>query len=587
MKRCPKCGKEYENANTLCPSDGEVLEKVDDALIGQTLAGKYRIEELINEGGMGAVYRATHVLMDKVVAIKVLHPSLAADDKIVARFSREAKAASRISHPHALNVTDFGEDEKGVVFLVMEYLNGETLKEVIHKDGPMPIERAVEIIRQVCGALEAAHTEGVVHRDLKSDNIMLLDMGGGDWAKVLDFGIAKITEKVGQDPALTAPNLIIGTPQYMSPEQCSQAANIDSRSDIYSLGVIVYEMLVGHVPFTGESPTAIMMKHLQEPPPSVLEERKDLPAAVGRVVMQAMAKRPEDRYQTVSELSEGLALAAEGKEQQVANTAQGTPERLTNRIVVPTGSNEAPRTTSSEESDEATVVRPRESAVAAAVAVQEEPEIFSDVVPPPSTNFKPWRILIPALVGLVVIFGVVFALTRNSSSQPASNNNSTAPLAVDPAGQPVKASQTPTGAAEQDIKPNSAPTPAIDSNSGLPPSTLPAEPNVNRGENGKGANANQNEGDKKQANENSNKESEGANYNPGEAQPSPSPNKNSNKRPELPKPAINPTPNEQSQPPQPPPPMPTPKKEATPKPDSSGDSGQESSGTGSSPLLHY
>ena len=580
MKKCPKCGKEYENANTLCPSDGEVLERVDDALLGQTLAGKYRIEELINEGGMGAVYRATHVLMDKVVAIKVLHPALAADDKIVARFSREAKAASRISHPHALNVTDFGEDEKGVVFLVMEYLKGETLKEVIHKDGPMPLERAVEIIRQVCGALEAAHTEGVVHRDLKSDNIMLLDMGGGDWAKVLDFGIAKITQNVDQDPALTAPNLIIGTPQYMSPEQCSQAADIDSRSDIYSLGVIIYEMLVGHVPFTGESPTAIMLKHLQEPPPSVLDERKDVPAAVDGVVSRAMSKRPEDRFQTVSELAEGLALAAEGKAQAAAAAAEtgpGTPERTTNRIVVPTGANDIPRTTSSQEGDEATVVRPREEA---AVAVQEEPEIFSDVVPPPSASFNPWRIMIPALVGLVGIFGVVFALTRTSSSQPTTNANS-APLAVDPASQPVKPAQTPTGAGEQDIKPNAAPSPTAEMNANIPPSTLPAEPTPNRNENGKGSAVNQNANGNAKPSENSNKESNGANYDPGDAQPSPSPNKNNNKRVELPKPAIptpNSSPNEQQ-----PPPAPTPKKESTPN--SSGDGSQESSGTGSSSPL--
>src|SRR2546423_6364410 len=186
MKTCPTCGRQYAETNTLCPMDGAVLKRSgrEDQLIGQVLAGKYRIDEKIDEGGMGCVYRATHVLMEKVIAVKVLHPALAADDKIVARFTREAKAASRISHPHALNVTDFGEDEDGVVFLVMEYLKGETLKDVIHKDGPMSLDRAVEIIRQVCGALEAAHTEGVVHRDLKSDNIMLLDMGGGDWAKV-------------------------------------------------------------------------------------------------------------------------------------------------------------------------------------------------------------------------------------------------------------------------------------------------------------------------------------------------------------------------------------------------------------------
>src|ERR1041384_5387421 len=221
MKKCPKCGKVYENENTLCPNDGAVLVKMGDALLGQTLAGKYRIDERISEGGMGTVYRATHVLMEKLVAIKVLHPTLAADDRIVARFTREAKAASRISHPHALNVTDFGEADNGIVFMVMEYLRGRTLKQVIREEGPLPLARAVEITKQVAGALDAAHAEGVVHRDLKSDNIMLEEVGNGnDWAKVLDFGIAKIQEPVGQDPELTAPNLIIGTPQYMSPEQC-------------------------------------------------------------------------------------------------------------------------------------------------------------------------------------------------------------------------------------------------------------------------------------------------------------------------------------------------------------------------------
>src|SRR3954470_13654995 len=290
MKSCPTCGREYADTNTLCPADGAELKKSpdEDGLIGQVLAGKYRIDDKIDEGGMGCVYRATHVLMEKVVAVKVLHPALAADDKIVARFTREAKAASRISHPHAINVTDFGESENGIVYLVMEYLRGRTLKDIVRSEGPLPLARVVEIVRQVSGALEAAHAEGVVHRDLKSDNIMLEETATGDWAKVLDFGIAKIqqtTQSVHEtDPDLTSPNLIIGTPQYMSPEQCSQASNIDTRSDIYSFGVILYEMLAGHVPFTGDSPTAIMMKHLQEPPPSILEERGDLPASVGRVI---------------------------------------------------------------------------------------------------------------------------------------------------------------------------------------------------------------------------------------------------------------------------------------------------------------
>lgn len=562
MKKCPRCGKEYENANTLCPSDGTVLEKMEDPLVGQTLADKYRIEELINEGGMGAVYRGTHVLMDKTVAVKVLHPALAADDKIVARFSREARAASRISHPHALNVTDFGESDNGIVFLVMEYLKGETLKEVIHSASPMPLPRVIEIIRQICGALEAAHGEGVVHRDLKSDNIMLLDVGGGDWAKVLDFGIAKITEKVGQDPALTAPNLIIGTPQYMSPEQCSQAAEIDSRSDIYSLGIILYEMLVGHVPFTGESPTAIMMKQLQEPPPSVLEERKDLPAAVGRVVTRAMAKRPDDRFQTVSELAEELTAAAETKDAPavVPGTNPDSSDRKTNRIVVPTGSNEAPRDTSNEDHDEATVVRARPEPVVAAAG----PEIFTDVIEEPQTAFNPWRIVVPAIAGLLVVFAVVFALTRNSSSEPAANDNSQ-PLTVEPGSQPVQPSATPTGAGEQGITPNAPPT-APGGNTSVPGT------NPNGGANTGLPAGNTNEGGQDTQ----------PNANTSEPQASPTPAKTPT---QLPTPRQTPTP-DSSPDDEPPPPPPTPKKEQAPKPTPTQSApSQQTPGAGSSPDL--
>jgi len=440
MKTCPKCGTEYADTTTLCPSDGVALETTTDALLGQTLAGKYRIEERLNAGGMGTVYRATHVLMDKTVAIKVLLPSLAADQKIVARFSREAKAASRISHPHALSVTDFGEAEDGVVFLVMEYLSGRTLKEIIRHEGPMPLARVVDIVRQIGSALDAAHEQGVVHRDLKSENIMLLGTNVPDYAKVLDFGIAKIIEPVGTyDPGLTAPNLVIGTPQYMSPEQCSQSQDIDARSDIYSLGVIIYEMLVGQVPFTGESPTAIMMKHLQEPAPSVLDKRSDVPAAVGRVVTRAMAKRPDDRYLSVGELVEDLTLAA-GME---PNASPATPVTGGNRIVVPTQAVARPAS-NLVDADEETMVRPR---VNTSPGVE---QTFTPAARPTRVaTFNPWKILIPSLAGLLVVFAVVYAFTGNSNT--ANTNQSEPALVADPNSRPVEPSPPATGKPEVGI----------------------------------------------------------------------------------------------------------------------------------------
>src|ERR1043166_2905043 len=400
MKKCPRCGVEYPDANTLCPADGIALETTGDSLIGSVLSGKYRIDERLSGGGMGTVYRGTHVLMDKTVAIKVLRPSLAADEKIVARFSREARAASRISHPNALSVTDFGEDENGIVFLVMEYLSGKTLKQVIRDEGPLSLARTVDIMRQVGDALQEAHSQNVVHRDLKSDNIMLLSTAVGDHAKVLDFGIAKINEPEEHDTSLTAPNLVIGTPQYMSPEQCSQNSEIDARSEIYSFGVILYEMLVGHVPFSGDSPAMVMMKHLQEPVPSVLEERSDLPSSVARVVARAMAKVPGNRYQNVAELIEDLTIASGMTIHRLGPQEPATPVMHY-------------------EPDEVTVVRPRAEPHVQPSVPRREPvrvPVPQVVAPPPAvaSSFNPMKILIPAAVAVLVVFGLFFVFNRNT-----------------------------------------------------------------------------------------------------------------------------------------------------------------------------
>ena len=473
MKACPVCGNEYSNTSTLCPIDGEVLQSTSDPLIGETLAGKYSIEELIKTGGMGSVYRGKHVLMDKRVAIKVLRPSLAVDNDVVVRFSREAKAASRISHPHAVNVTDFGESENGVVFLVMEYLDGQTLKEVIKQDGAMSLERTVEIVRQVAGALDAAHEQGVIHRDLKSDNIMLSQTNGSDWAKVLDFGIAKIQQPEGvRDVDITAANLVIGTPQYMSPEQCSQSGPIDKRSDVYSFGIIVYEMLAGRVPFTGESPTVIMMKQVQDEPPPISEFRPDLPTAVAQLISRALAKNPDDRFQSAGDLAKALA---EG----VAGLAMAAPVTVANSPVAAAADDldEETIVTPRQPLDEVTVVQPRRDS--APLGYDAAPLSQPPTTAPPA-GANPWRILVPAAIALVAVFGVVFLLTRGSGQTQSPNANVTQPgLVADPNSQPVQQSGPATGESERNIQsqPSLSPTPRsanVNANAGeqLPATTV-------------------------------------------------------------------------------------------------------------------
>src|SRR6266852_1825683 len=255
MKTCPTCSTEWPDETKFCPKDGSTLRSAGGAasLIGSIIGGNYNILKKLGEGGMGAVYLGEHVKMSRKSAIKVMTQSMANDPDAIARFNREATNAARINHPNVCAIYDFGETQDGLIYLAMEFIEGEPLTDVIEREGALPLARAAAIFLQTADALQAAHDLGIVHRDLKPDNIMVSRRkSGGDMVKVVDFGIAKA---VGGDQAgqkVTKTGLVVGTPEFMSPEQLSGDA-VDGRSDLYSLGLVLYRMLTGKVPFEATS----------------------------------------------------------------------------------------------------------------------------------------------------------------------------------------------------------------------------------------------------------------------------------------------------------------------------------------------
>ena len=300
----------------MCPSCGVLLPEGDaaavDPMIGTMLGGRYKIVKLLGEGGMGAVYQAEQHMGTTVrkVAIKTLHPHLSKDPKIMARFERECGTVAELEHPNTIQVYDFGKTDDGILYIVMEFVLGPNLADLLEKGGPMEPARATKIMAQICGSLEEAHGRGIIHRDLKPDNVVLTDRAGQkEWVKVLDFGIAKrSSEEDKNEQKLTQQGMVLGTPPYMSPEQFT-GKPIDARSDIYSLGVMAYEMLSGRLPFDANTAWEWATQHMTVPPLAIesTPSGQRVPTKMRAAIMKALEKLPENRFSSVREFIDAFA----------------------------------------------------------------------------------------------------------------------------------------------------------------------------------------------------------------------------------------------------------------------------------------
>src|SRR5690348_15192761 len=288
-----------------------------DPLIGKVVAGRYRLEARLGEGGMGVVYRARHVLIDRVVALKLIRPDLRGETHLRAWMLREARAANRVDHAHIVQIHDVGETDEGELYLVMEYLVGSALSAECSK-GPMPIERAVDVIEQMCAALARAHDLGVVHRDLKSDNIMLTIQGGRrDFVKILDFGLAALT----RDARLAPKGAIFGTPEYMAPEQ-ARGEDATALCDLYALGVLFFEMLTGQLPFRSNDRETLLEMQRSAQPPRPTSVRKDIPPQAEAIVLRLLEKDSAKRFRDGHHLQEELKAFQRSLPSKLLETSQ-------------------------------------------------------------------------------------------------------------------------------------------------------------------------------------------------------------------------------------------------------------------------
>jgi serine/threonine protein kinase len=406
VKYCDTCRSAYPNDFNTCPRDQAPLRATADLVPGMVVRGKYEILEKIGAGGMAAVYRVRHLAFGEIRAMKVVAAKLCDDEGFLKRFRTEAVVTRRLQHPNAVRVDDLDVTEDGRPFIVMEHVQGKNLREVIREEGAFDVARAAAIGGQVASALAAAHALGITHRDIKPDNILLtVGPDGQAQAKVLDFGIAKVREgsfDVGPGYTPTETGMVVGTPQYVSPEQAmgKRGDQLDGRSDLYSLGVTLYEMITGRLPFESTTPMEMILHHVQTPPPPPQKVRPDLglPPAVGALLMRALQKDPGRRFRTAEEMEAALEALTTLPATALSPRPAATAARPTPRPAASTAIEVEPILTPARPRTSATRVRP-------------------PVTAPPEEEAAP-RSSAGALIGsALVILAVVGAVAWRSSAR--------------------------------------------------------------------------------------------------------------------------------------------------------------------------